>query len=100
MQCHLGRELDYWLTRTASGIPGPFAFSDGGEIDGNFYLFSFEAVEHLNDLVDGEPVFKILEDGGDGNARPRNTHAPLSLPGTLSTAGQVDQSRGIADLLC
>src|SRR5256885_14157768 len=31
-----------------------------------------------------------------GSRVPRNTHAPLTLPGTLSTAGHVDQSNAIA----
>ena len=28
---------------------------------------------------------------------PRRTHAPLTLPGTLSTAGHCDQSSGITN---
>jgi hypothetical protein len=38
-------------------------------------------------------VFEVLDDGGHGRRVLRNTHAPLTLPGTLSTAGHWDQSR-------
>src|SRR5262249_21689542 len=35
-----------------------------------------------------------------GSRVPRNTHAPLTLPGMLSTAEHCDQSSAIAKLLC
>ena len=53
-------------------------------------------VELFHNFVNRHAVLKVLEDGGDGHARATETHAPLTFPGALSTAGQVDQSKAIA----
>src|ERR1019366_5320592 len=45
------------------------------------------------DVVDVGAGFDIFEDCSDGHTGPRSTHAPLTLPGMLSTAGHCDQSR-------
>jgi hypothetical protein len=53
---------------------------------------SFQAtrgkVQHRSDLIPGQ-----VEPLGDIFRVPRKTHAPLTFPGTLSTAGHSDQSR-------
>src|SRR5215831_5151200 len=41
------------------------------------------------------PSSKFSKRVATGIRVPRKTHAPLTLPGTLSTAGHLDQSRGI-----
>ena len=46
----------------------------------------------LNDLFNIGPCFKVLENSRDGHSRILRAHAPLSLSGTLSTAGHWDQS--------
>jgi hypothetical protein len=48
-------------------------------------------VELLDDLVDAE-VLNILLTVAPRRRVPLNTQAPLSLPGTLSTAGHWDPS--------
>ncbi len=37
-------------------------------------------------------IFQILKTADTGTRIPRNTHAPLTFPGTLSSAGHCDQS--------
>jgi hypothetical protein len=44
-------------------------------------------------------VFKFSKIAETGTRVPRNTHAPLTLPGMLSTAGHCDQSRLLA-MIC
>src|SRR5580700_6523409 len=40
-----------------------------------------------------DPASRFSKTVATGVRVPRNTHAPLRLPGTLSTAGHCDQSR-------
>src|SRR5437588_7068096 len=40
-----------------------------------------------------DPASRFSNTADTGIRVPRNTHAPLRLPGTLSTAGHRDQSR-------
>src|SRR5262249_42890451 len=44
------------------------------------------------------PSSKFSKTAATGIRVPRNTHAPLTFPGTLSTAGHFDQSSNIATL--
>ena len=59
------------------------------------YLFA-RHVELLDDLVDAE-ILEVFDDRGYGQTVPLNTHAPLTLPGMLSTAGHWDQSSAAMD---
>jgi hypothetical protein len=64
----------------------------GGKVQYRSDFFSSH-VEDFADLSDGHPGFEIFEDGLNGHAVPQKTHAPLTLPGMLSTAEHCDQSR-------
>src|SRR5262249_51831416 len=46
------------------------------------------------------PASRFSKTVATGSRVPRNTHAPLTLPGMLSTAEHCDQSSAIAKLLC
>lgn len=63
-----------------------------GKIQHGPHLLASEPVEHTNDLVHRQPIFKIFETAATGIRVPRNTQAPLTLPGMLSTASHCDQS--------
>ena len=55
------------------------------------YLFP-RYIEPFNNLINAGSRFQILKYSSYGIRVPRNTQAPLTLPGTLSTAGHCDQS--------
>ena len=56
-------------------------------------------VELLDDFFYGGAGFKVSNTADTGIRLLRNTHAPFSLPGTLSTAGHWDQSRVVMSYL-
>jgi hypothetical protein len=53
----------------------------GGEVENSSYLFAGESVEHLHDLVNGEAVFQILEDGSDRYARSAENPCATNFSG-------------------
>ena len=40
-----------------------------GEVQNRFHLFPGESIKHSGDFVNGEAIFKILKNSGNGNAR-------------------------------
>lgn len=66
--------------------------TSGREFEYGYDLFP-RHVEPLHDLLDTRPGFEIFENVETGIRVSLNTHAPLTLPGILSTAGHLDQSR-------
>lgn len=64
----------------------------GGEFEHSLDLL-LGHVELLDDFVDGGTSFEVSKTVATGMRVSRNTHAPLRLSGTLSTAGHWDQSR-------
>ena len=64
----------------------------GGELKHGVDLFP-RNIELLNDLVYAGSSFEVSNTADTGMRVFLNTHAPLSRPGTLSTAGHWDQSR-------
>jgi len=57
-------------------------------------------MELLNDFLDAGARSRFSKTVATGIRVPRKTHAPLRLPGTLSTTGHCDQSSAaIANLL-
>jgi hypothetical protein len=63
-----------------------------GKIENRIDLFPRQPVVQLNQFVDSNAVIQILQHNRDGLRVSLNTHAPLTFPGTLSTAGHCDQS--------
>jgi len=70
-----------------------FIETTDGELDYRLHLISVQPLEPFHDVVNIGSGFQIFEDGGYQHRVPFKTHAPLTLPGTLSTAGHCDQSR-------
>jgi len=64
----------------------------GGEFDDRFDLIAVKAVEPFHDVVDIGPTSRFSKLAATGIRVPRSTHAPMSLPETLSTSGHWDQS--------
>jgi len=56
------------------------------------YLLSRQ-MKPMHDLVDAGPVLQVAKHDRSRCPTPRNTQAPLRLPGMLPTAGHCDQSR-------
>jgi hypothetical protein len=56
-------------------------------------------VEHLHDLANRETVPRFSKTATTGMRVPRNTHAPVTFPGTLSTVAHRDQSSALANPL-
>jgi hypothetical protein len=48
---------------------------------------------HFNNFIDRSSGFEILENSFTGIRAPRITHAPFSLPGTVSTTGNGDSQQ-------
>jgi hypothetical protein len=50
------------------------------------------AREQLSEPADGHAVLEVREQGCDRQREPRNSPAPLTRPGSSSTAAQPEQS--------
>jgi hypothetical protein len=74
------------------GLSGGLVGTTCGELDYGSRLVPVQPVKPFHDVVDVGSGFQILKNGGTGIRVPFNTHAPLTLPGMLSTAGHSDQS--------
>jgi hypothetical protein len=76
------------------GVSGFFIETADGELDNRLDLFAVKPVEPFHDVVDaGSGASMFPKIAATGIRVPRSTHAPLILPGMLSTAGHCDQSR-------
>ena len=77
------------LTRPGLGL-GSLCLDEAlpGVCEDGFDLPAGHAGEPLEEIVDGAPVFEVLEEGSDGHARSLKTQAPLTLPAPRSTAQQ------------
>jgi len=84
----------WWLAGSNQRVPGVFDYSvsEGlhlrlnGSFDSEVFR-SFGGSDVVRDVVHGQ-----TDSGKPVRRVPRNTHAPLTLPGMLSTAGHWDQS--------
>jgi hypothetical protein len=63
----------------------------GGEFEHRLNLLP-RYMKLLDDFLDARTCLKIFKNRSHGHPSVRNTHAPLRLPGMLSTAGHWDQS--------
>jgi hypothetical protein len=64
--------------------------SSHGEFQNGFHLFPRDT-KFFDELIDAH-VLRFSNTTETGVRVPRNTQAPLLLPGTLSTTGHCDQS--------
>jgi hypothetical protein len=59
----------------------------GSEFEDGYHLIAGESIEHLDDFVNREPVFQVLENGRDGNA------SAAEDPGAAKFAGDAFDCR-------
>jgi hypothetical protein len=63
------------------------------EFNYRFDMFSVQSFVPLHDVIEACPGFEVSKIAATGIRVPFKTHAPLNLPGMLSTAAHSDQSR-------
>ena len=58
----------------------------GHEVKNRFHLLARQPIVKLYQFIDGDAIFEFTSTADTGMRVSLNTHAPLTLPGTLSTA--------------
>jgi len=65
----------------------------GSKLDNGFYLFAIQSVNYSMMSFRLAPAWRFSKMADTGMRVPFSTHAPLTFPGTLSTALHCDQSK-------